>query len=134
MLICHLFSRRLQAALLLLGVKAGTVSYGELWPGQEFGFQQATWTLLCSQGSQDQIPHPKPFPRAGEKGQQEDGVAHFYRSLKLRGSQSGGKVSASLPPWYTIHPYQSGPASPASLSLATSVRLFLLPPIYRQGR
>lgn len=68
MLTCHLFSRRVQAALLLLGVKTGTVSYGEPWPGQQFRSQQATWTLLYSQGSQDQIPHPRPFPRAGGEG------------------------------------------------------------------
>lgn len=88
MLTCHLFSRRVQAALLLLGVKTGTVSYGEPWPGQQFRSQQATWTLLYSQGSQDQIPHPRPFPRAGGEG--------------TRGRWCGSPLPQSEAVWVTV--------------------------------
>lgn len=96
-----------------------------------------SYPLINSQGSQDHTPPSRLFPRAGVEGTTGKvvwltSIAH----LELPGSQQGGKVSISLPTVCTTHSYQSagrGPAFPASLTLAMSVRLFLLSLIYRQG-
>lgn len=68
MLICHLFSRRLQAALLLLGVKAGTVSYGELWPGQRVQIPASHMDSPMFPGVTGPDPSPKTFPKGRGEG------------------------------------------------------------------